>query len=47
MKREYIKPEAEMMKFIETEEMMTASIKDIPGLTGEFGVGDKSSDGWY
>ncbi|MBR4059936.1 MAG: hypothetical protein IKK03_08870 [Lachnospiraceae bacterium] len=23
MKREYIKPEAEMMKFVETEELMT------------------------
>ena len=40
MKREYVKPEAEMMKFIETEEMMAASIESIPGLTGEYGVGD-------
>ncbi|MBR2037497.1 MAG: hypothetical protein IKA09_07170 [Lachnospiraceae bacterium] len=47
MKREYVKPEAEMMKFIETEEIMTASIEGIPGLTGELGVGGKFSDSWY
>ena len=45
MKREYVKPEAEMMKFIETEEMMTASITTIPGLTGEIGV-DIKPGGW-
>ncbi len=45
MKREYVKPEAEMMKFVETEEMMAASIESIPGLTGQMGV-DEMLEGW-
>lgn len=40
MKREYVKPEAEMMKFIETEEIMNVPIENIPSLTGEMGVVD-------
>lgn len=39
MKKEYITPEAEMIQFIETEEIMTASsITGIPDLDGEIGV---------
>ena len=45
MKKKYITPEVEMIKFIETEEMMAASIESIPGLTGEYGVGD-ILEGW-
>ena len=37
MKKEYIKPEAEMMKFVETEELMAdASIGTLYGVWDQF-----------
>lgn len=40
MKKKYIKPEAEMMKFVEEEEIMT-------GLTPEIGYMSGIDYGWY
>ena len=41
MKKEYIKPEAEMMKFVETEEIMTGNqIED-------FITSTLKPEGWY
>ncbi len=44
MKREYIKPEAEMMKFVEAEELMTVTTdpKSWQGMT--YGVWDGTID---
>ena len=45
MKREYIKPEAEMMKFLEAEEMMTTT-ESIPSPNHEIGFTDYLPNGW-
>ena len=45
MKKNYISPEAEMTKFEGIEEVMSESITGVPGLGGDFGVGDKP-EGW-
>ncbi|MBR4058912.1 MAG: hypothetical protein IKK03_03625 [Lachnospiraceae bacterium] len=49
MKREYIKPEAELTKFVETEELMTVTTNFESNWNGmTFGVGDKPGDvNWF
>ena len=39
MKKEYVKPEAEMMKFLEEEELMS-DLGSISGLDHELGTGN-------
>ena len=43
MKKEYVKPEAEMMKFLEEEELMSGPSSSGPG--HELGTGN-ALDGW-
>lgn len=45
MKREYIKPDAEMMQFVEVEELMTGSVESINGPLTENGT-TNNIDGW-
>ena len=42
MKKEYIKPEAEMLKFVETEEIMTQQVNQFDAITGSTTM----LDGW-
>lgn len=45
MKKEYIKPEAEMMKFVEAEEIMNDPASVVPGPLTDWGTID-SPFGW-
>lgn len=42
MKKEYVRPEAELMKFVETEEIMD----NIYGIDGSFGEGSTMPTDW-
>ena len=42
MKKEYIRPEAELVKFVETEEIMDNTF----GIVGDFGEGSTMPTGW-
>ncbi|MBR2036618.1 MAG: hypothetical protein IKJ16_07450 [Agathobacter sp.] len=44
MKREYIKPEAEMMKFVEVEELMTVTKDPMSWQGMTYGVWDGEVD---
>ena len=46
MKKKYIMPEAEVMKFAESEEIMSNPISGVPGLGGNYGVGEDPGLGW-